>query len=585
MWFTRFTIIQAFQPPGTEVISHVSIFSTHFTDRLIIAWISFIFTSHIIEASNFRISFFNMGWSRAARRAGIRNPCAFQQQFLQKPQRHVQCCRAVFSSDAAGSGSSGSAEKPKPKQECTACKPATKKIQLACPWHNEEHRKTMHSVQTTLPFASRFLDEMGLRTVPPKNFAEAVNEAFDQMDSDHDDHITRSELKGILHDRIYHCSPDCAADLDKELTALGAGNPDQKISRAEFQRVVSDMSEKLDERVWPVTMLSGVGGLCFAMSGTLTPVLSQELGFSAATFGGIIAMMPLVRLPIHSCLLFSSFVRFLPAATIILNLKTLFWFEVRVASTIPTTIAAETMGRKPLMTGGCGIITVGFVMNAWITTPLQFLVARIVSGVGTSALSVGQQNYIADISTSKNRARSYSPGNTASSAGFAVGPTLAGLLSDAIGARPSFLVLSGGMTVVTALSQYLLPETLRKPDKSVIRATGKESKGLAIETFNRWKELLKDRGLRHMVLANCGMNATSITARYVVLPMTALNHWDFSASQLGILLGSMSLIQALAQFPGAYISDRFGRMAVFAPGMAVRSALGDSGKRHFPTWF
>jgi MFS family permease len=414
-------------------------------------------------------------------------------------------------------------------------------IESNCPWRDTPRAP----MQQTAPFTSRFLDEMNLRTVPPKGFNQAVNEAFDNIDTDQDGHITRRELKAILRNRIYRCSADCANELDAELKQLGVPQSGQKVSRDEFLRIVNNFAEKLDDRVWPVVYLSGIGGLCFAMSGTLTPVLSKEMGIAAGTYGMIIAMMPLVR----------------------------------VGSTIPTTIAAETLGRKPLMTCGTGMITVGFALNAVIASPIQFLIARVVSGVGTGALSVGTQNYIADISTAKNRARSYAPGNMVSSVGFAIGPTLAGISCDLIGTRNSFWLLCAGMAASTTISQMLLPETLRKTvdaglltrTKDKTKHTLSESKDMVREAFAKWKVLLQDKPLRQMVFASCGINMTSITARYVLLPMVALNHWDFSPTQLGFLLGGMSLVQAVAQYPSAYISDRLGRMAAFAPGMALMS--------------
>lgn len=71
----------------------------------------------------------------------------------------------------------------------------------------------------------------------------------------------------------------------------------------------------------------------------------------------------------------------------------------------------------------------------------QLVAARLVQGLGVSALITSATMAVADISTPINRARMLAPVMAAFSAGTVLGPAAGGFLAGSIGLQPTFFVV------------------------------------------------------------------------------------------------------------------------------------------------
>ena len=67
------------------------------------------------------------------------------------------------------------------------------------------------------------------------------------------------------------------------------------MTREQFTAGVERIADSLDRRVWPLATSQFFSALMFAVNQPLMPLLVKELGIGMAQFGGMVAVMPLVR--------------------------------------------------------------------------------------------------------------------------------------------------------------------------------------------------------------------------------------------------------------------------------------------------
>mmetsp|Transcript_39864 Transcript_39864/g.109724 ORF Transcript_39864/g.109724 Transcript_39864/m.109724 type:complete len:565 (-) Transcript_39864:325-2019(-) len=395
---------------------------------------------------------------------------------------------------------------------------------------------------SVLPFEARFLEALQLsRVSESSDFQVVVSEVFDQIDLNRDGAICRSELEAMMRDRIYaSCPPHVwAITPDQLLEKLGATG--DRVKRAEFVAAVERIAETLDRRVWPLATSQFFSALMFALNQPLMPLLVKELGISMVQFGGMVALMPLVR----------------------------------VILALPATSLANHFGRKPLTVEGQLVAAVGFAMAAYITSPTQLMLSRVIIGAGTSFAGVGQQNMLADIATGRTRSRVFAPGAMRSSAAFAVGPAIGGWLAGVAGVQATYILVGAGMAAVSIRNRYILTETLRARKKAEART---DASGLhhLLRLGGEWVHMcevfVRDPALRAVTFANTGFNFACMSSKFVLLPMLALDTWGLGAAQLGFAMGAMSILQFAAARPAAYVADVHGRKCTLLPGLAMSSS-------------
>lgn len=396
-----------------------------------------------------------------------------------------------------------------------------------------------------LPFEARLLEALQVNRVSePSELQIALSNAFDQIDEDGDGIIGRSELEHLMRNKVYpSCPPEVwALTPDQLLERLGSTG--QQISRAEFITAVESIADTIDRRVWPLATSQFFSALMFALSQPLMPLLVRELGVDMASFGGMVAVMPLMR----------------------------------VVLAFPSTFLANRFGRKPLMVEGQLVAAAGFGLSAFIASPWQLVVSRVIIGAGTSFAGVGQQNMLGDIATGRTRSRVFAPGSMRASAAFAVGPALGGWLAATFGVQTTYLMIGAGMAVVSLRNRFTVTETLQSRSTATSKADQGEGPrkwyggALLHEWYQTSRVFAKDPYLRAVTLANAGFNFTSISSKFVLLPMLALDSWGLGAAQLGMAMGAMSLAQVVAAKPAAYVADIYGRKCALVPGLALTAA-------------
>lgn len=366
----------------------------------------------------------------------------------------------------------------------------------------------------------------------PSEFERAVSKVFEDMDSNKDGCIDRKELEHVMRTRIYKSCPPKVWAVSPDELLQKLGGTDQRVTRAEFANAVERMADTLDRRVWPLATSQFFSAFMFALNQPLMPLLVKELGISMAQFGGMVAVLPLMRV-------FMAF---------------------------PATYVSNTFGRKPLTVEGQLVAAAGFVLSSLVSGPWQLIASRIVIGVGTSSAGVGQNNMLGDIATGRTRSRIFAPSQMRAGAAFTVGPAIGGWLAATMGVQVTYVAIGVGMAAVSFRNRHILTETLQKPRHVQTKFA---TPGVLSQWWCGFRRLAADPALRAVTLANTGYNFTAISSKFVLLPMLALDTWGLTPTELGLAMGGMSLAQLLAARPAAHVADVYGRKVALLPGLAL----------------
>jgi DHA1 family tetracycline resistance protein-like MFS transporter len=121
---------------------------------------------------------------------------------------------------------------------------------------------------------------------------------------------------------------------------------------------------------------------------------------------------------------------------------------------------SDQFGRKRVLVASLFGFTLDYLFLAFAPNILWFFVGRIIAGILGASYSTGTA-YIADISTSENKARNFGLIGVAFGVGFIIGPFLGGVLGE-FGNRVPFFVAAGVSFINCLFGLLFVPESLAK---------------------------------------------------------------------------------------------------------------------------
>ncbi|HWE23539.1 MAG TPA: MFS transporter, partial [Myxococcales bacterium] len=124
---------------------------------------------------------------------------------------------------------------------------------------------------------------------------------------------------------------------------------------------------------------------------------------------------------------------------------------------------SDQMGRKPVLIISQVGTFVGFLILAGANSLWMVFAARIIDGLTAGNLSIAQA-YIADVTTPKERARSFAVIGIAFGIGFLVGPGVSGYLSAHYGFQVPILCAAGLSLASILGTTFLLPAVPPHPE-------------------------------------------------------------------------------------------------------------------------
>ncbi len=128
---------------------------------------------------------------------------------------------------------------------------------------------------------------------------------------------------------------------------------------------------------------------------------------------------------------------------------------------------SDRYGRRPILLGSLLGLGIDFMVQGFASSLGWLFLGRIIAGIMGASITTANA-YIADISTSENRAQNFALIGVMFGLGFIVGPVLGGILGE-IWIRLPFFVSSGLALINFAYGFFVLPESLPTEHRSPMK--------------------------------------------------------------------------------------------------------------------
>mmetsp|Transcript_6234 Transcript_6234/g.9848 ORF Transcript_6234/g.9848 Transcript_6234/m.9848 type:complete len:572 (+) Transcript_6234:160-1875(+) len=388
------------------------------------------------------------------------------------------------------------------------------------------------------PFNARVFDMFKLM-----NFSkDELTLVFEKLDKNKNGVVERDEVEHYLEtlyrkdDREMCISDEEVHRFCMEFMKRFENDPGQGITREQFDKVIMNMANTVDSRVWPITFSMVLAGVAIGIIIPVMPLFVKELGLSASEFGLVVSAFGLSKL----------------------------------LGNIPCAFLADKHGRVKVMTAGMSLLSVGMFGISFVTSLPELVGCRLVMGLGASAFTTASMLYLMDIGTPFSRTKTMAPISAGFSGGTAVGPAIGGFLAHYLGLQPTFMLVGSCFGLLMLLNTRLLTETLKpsqmKADKGGLWNELKD-------TTRQWRPLLANQNYRSVLGLNI-MYWVALSGSYMtLLPMLLVREeMGLSPSQIGGVFAMTSAISMVCTQPAAVLADKFGRPQAMVASSAVVSA-------------
>ncbi len=195
---------------------------------------------------------------------------------------------------------------------------------------------------------------------------------------------------------------------------------------------------------------------------------------------------------------------------------------------------SDVVGRKPMLILSQTSTLVSFIILGFANSlPLIFL-SRIVDGVLGSNFTIAQA-YLSDLTSKKNRSKSFALSGIAFSIGFLVGPALGGFLST----KTSYLVpslLAAGISLITVLiTVFFLPETVTKSNEKI---------KISILNINSFKKYLANPNINRQ-LGQFFLYILAHTTWISTLALYTKERYNITPQQIGLFYAYIGFINII----------------------------------------
>jgi len=227
----------------------------------------------------------------------------------------------------------------------------------------------------------------------------------------------------------------------------------------------------------------------------------------------------------------------------------------KLAANVPAATLVARVGRRPLLVGGTALEAVAMLGMATSTTMHSMAGCIALAGVGGACMITGATNYLADLSTPRNRARTNMPLQMTALLGISIGPVVGGFGAASYGAAAPFYAISGMLAASTVALALTCPETLRPPAGGGGAASA-GAPNAQLGLVEQWRVLGSKPELQALFACNYavgvregGMAVTSFLFMYDTLQLSPQCVGFYMMSVVGSML--------VCTRPAAWLSDRY----------------------------
>jgi len=229
----------------------------------------------------------------------------------------------------------------------------------------------------------------------------------------------------------------------------------------------------------------------------------------------------------------------------------------RLILDVPAGYLVDRVGRRPVLLTSAIVVAVAATLAGSAGSFAQLVVWRFLQGIGSGLFTTAAMVAMADLGGPIHRGRALSVFSGAFLIGASLGPSVGGIVASHWGPRAPFMVY-GGLAALCLVWVYLqVPETSpaapRRPSDVPEAAP---------------------RPFPYVDLALIGLVTfavffTRAGGRATILPLFAYNQLGASATQVGMLLSSLAIMNMIVLYPTGALSDRFGRKLAIVPSVLL----------------
>ena len=210
---------------------------------------------------------------------------------------------------------------------------------------------------------------------------------------------------------------------------------------------------------------------------------------------------------------------------------------------------ADHWGRKPLLLAGVTLFALAPACYALVGSVWPFMAIRVVHGIGIAAFTTAYTAFVADLAPPAQRGATIGLAGLTSNLGLFFMPALGSLALAQWGYAPHFLAAAGVAAMAVVLILAVAEPKRDRPDPATVRP------GTVVRLRPVWVAALASTGLAVAYGATLSFMA----------PLAAERGLTAAGTYFSAFAATLMLAQVLA----GWLSDRIGRWAVAAPGLAV----------------
>ena len=235
----------------------------------------------------------------------------------------------------------------------------------------------------------------------------------------------------------------------------------------------------------------------------------------------------------------------------------------RFLADIPTGIAADRFGRKPIMVLGTILLTAASFLNALATSFWEFLLYRLIQGFGSSMWMTGRTALLADILRPEERGRVMGYFQAFMLIGSSAGPTIGGIVAAIWGLGAPFYLYALTGLVSLIITIVWIRETEYSRD-----GQGEEP-SLSLQVFSR---LLSNRSYTMACLATFTVFFMRTGIRGTMIPLYGDGVLGLDTASIGAVISYATFTNLLLTIPFGYATDYFGRKPTILFSLVVTGA-------------
>jgi MFS family permease len=229
----------------------------------------------------------------------------------------------------------------------------------------------------------------------------------------------------------------------------------------------------------------------------------------------------------------------------------------QILGDLPAGFVAERLGdrRAMMLAGGvaaCGSLACFVSRSLWVLGPAVALI-----GTANAMFYLGRVSYLTDVVPVDLRARAMSTLGGSHRIGLFIGPFVGVFAIRFAGLRAAYLVAIAA-AAAAALCLWIVPDVATTRAR-LPRADGAVS---SLQVLRQHRRLFATLGFAVLLVGAVR------AARQTVVPLWA-NHLGLSPEQTSLIFGIAGVVDAALFYPAGIIMDRFGRLAIALPCMAI----------------